>query len=1386
MFRARLRQASPVALLVTVLLGLPVCLASESSQSKPKNLPPAPVVSVVQANNRIRGLPLMFEPNLGQSDGRVHFLTRAPGMISFLTDSENVIVLSRSKKQPDSAEPNRSPEMERSVVRMVLEGARRPGSFEGFEKAESISNYFIGKDSAKWLSNVPNYRRVRATEVYPGIDVVYYGYGRRLEYDFVVGPGADPRRIHLAYEGAENVTMDKAGNLLIATRLGTLVQRKPKVYQELGGERREVEAAYMVRGGRVEIALGDWDRRRELVIDPVLDYSTYLGGSGNDYGTQVVVDSAGAAYVVGYTASANFPTLGALQPGFGGGTYDVFVTKLNPAGSALVYSTYLGGSASDVGNAIAVDSNGEAFITGTTVATTGSNFPVTSGAFQTSFLGDPGFTHGFVAKLNAAGNGLVYSTYLGGAGTANAADSPGGIKIDASGNAYVSGYTGSLDFPTTQGAFQTAYQGGLRDIFVTKLNTTGSELVYSTFVGSPNADYANNIAIDSSGGAYVTGYSNACTFPTPNGFQHDCGGKGQNLIVAKLNPAGSALDYATYIGYATSTGRNIAVNGAGEAYVTGFVQNDETPPSPTFPTTPGALQPSYGGGGRDAYVVKLSADGSRLEYATYLGGADADQGQGITVDSIGGAYISGYTSSSNFHTSGCAHQTTNGGSQDAFVTRLDPSGNLEYSTYLGGAGTESGDGIGVDGNGKVYVTGNTNSANFPTTTGAFEESNQGTVDAFVSKLTPISDFPGSAKAVNAVSGTPQSTSIGDAFSTHLQAQVVDTFGNPVSGVTVTFNAPGSGASATISPNTSITDCTGNTGQVTATANNTTGTYQVLADVAGTGASVGTFQLTNTAGAPHSMAIYGESTQSAQVNTVFADPLTVLVTDSFGNPVAGVPVTFAALGTTANASLSSSTVTTGANGQAAVIATANGTPGNYTVSATSSVGFVNFSLVNITGGSTSVTTTTLAASPTAAMFGDPVLLHATVSPAGATGLVFFRQGSTVLGSATLSGGAATLSVSTLPVGTYMVVADYEGDSNYAGSQSGPAAITITKKTGAGGGAALMVTANNATRSFGQPNPAFSSTTTGTLVAGDTFASAISGVPVFSTPATTASPAGTYPITISGLTSANYVLALVSGTLTVTKLSGSVHLDASPNPAMQGDQVTLTATVGGGETGTVTFYDGTTVLGTATISGGVATLVISALGPGTHSITAVYNGDANFTAATSAPVSLTINAAPDFGVTSPTPPQIVPPGAAAEFAVNIPSLHAPFNSPVTLTATGLPAGATYTFSPNPVTPGASGINSELTVNVPMQSARLDRGYRTPLVLAVMLVPLALLRRTRCRPPRLLLWLLVAMASFTAMTGCGSGGYFSQPQRTYIITVTGTSGGLVRSTTVTLTVE
>jgi len=318
-------------------------------------------------------------------------------MTSFLTEGENVVVLARPK--------NKSAAIEQTVIRVKLHGAKAPRTFEGLEKAESISNYFIGNARSKWITDVPNYRKVRASGIYPGTDLVYYGDGHKLEYDLVVHAGANPRSIWLTFEGAVNLNTDREGNLLIGTRLGTIVQRKPRVYQEINGERIEIRASYSIRAGKVGFALAKFDRKRDLVIDPVLEYSTYLGGTGGDWGYGIAVNAGGEAYITGYTNSTDFP----VTSGTYHGSQDAFVARLNAAGSSLMYSTYVGGAQNDQANGIAIDSSGAAYITGYTAS---KDFPTTPGAYQPSSGG--GGSDAFVTKLNAAGNTLVYSTYLGG------------------------------------------------------------------------------------------------------------------------------------------------------------------------------------------------------------------------------------------------------------------------------------------------------------------------------------------------------------------------------------------------------------------------------------------------------------------------------------------------------------------------------------------------------------------------------------------------------------------------------------------------------------------------------------------------------------------------------------------------------------------------------------------------------------------------------------------------------------------------------------------------------------------------------------------------------------------------------------------------------------
>jgi hypothetical protein len=772
---------------------------------------PEPVVRARAVESYGR-LPLSFEVNKGQTDPRVKFLSRGSGYSLFLTENEAVLSLRKpsaishqlsafSRSKPTGLVTQRSlssvaalpgnllptteqfkegfaprrgpspdPETQTpAVLRMKLVGANERAKVTGLEELPGKSNYFIGNDPKKWRTNVPNYAKVKYANVYPGIDLVYYGNQGKLEYDFVVSPGADPRSIEFAIIADEQAgSRQKAagsetesqsaidnpkssipmplrvagnGDLVVGTEGGELIFHKPVIYQPHGlasgagsslvtRHSSLVEGRYRLDGeNHIHFELGAYDRRRPVVIDPTLAYSTYLGGKNTDYGHGIAVDASGNAYVTGTTFSSNFPTTpGAFQTSFGGGEH-AFVSKLNATGSALFYSTYLGGSGGDYGSGIAIDASGNAYVTGVTAS---SNFPTTPGAFQTTYGG--GVEDAFVTELNATGSALVYSTYLGGSST----DYGNHLAVDASGSAYVTGGTWSSNFPTTPGAFQTTFVSSI-DAFVSKLNASGSALLYSTYLGGVGKPYSMTealaITVDASGNAYVTGHTDSSNFPTtPGAFQTTYGGGVEDAFVTELNATGSALVYSTYLGGSGGSGGfGIAVDASGNAYVAGGA-------GANFPTTPGAFQTTYGGA--DSFVSKLNAAGSALLYSTYLGGRGGPtnyvEAVGIGVDASGNAFVTGQTNSANFPTTPGAFQTTySGGSADAFVSKLNAAGSaLLYSTYLGGSYINVGIGIAVDASGNAYITGRAQSSKFPfpTTPGAFQTTYGGKGDAFVSKF----------------------------------------------------------------------------------------------------------------------------------------------------------------------------------------------------------------------------------------------------------------------------------------------------------------------------------------------------------------------------------------------------------------------------------------------------------------------------------------------------------------------------------------------------------------------------------------------------------------------------------------------------------------------------
>jgi hypothetical protein len=712
-------------------------------------------------------LPLSFEENQGQTDAQVKFVSRGSGYTLFLTADEAVLSLHESTKNDEASPTNRQqPPLAPTanpVLRMKLYQANPSAKVTGADELPGKTNYFIGNDSKKWHTNVPTYAKVKYQNIYSGIDLVYYGNQRQLEYDFVVAPGADPRRIQFDVRRASKISTDKNGDLVFRFRDRELRWRKPVVFQETDGTRQTIEGSYVVRHGRrVGFALGEYDSRRTLIIDPAIAYSTYLGGATNfSEATAVAVDASGNAYLTGNTRANDFPvTQGAFQttcPDYGKdcSTWGAaFITKMNPGGSALVYSTYLGGNEGAQGSAIAIDAAGNAYVTGFTYA---SNFPTTPGAYQTTCSGCgyyQGLGDAFVTELNPKGSALVYSTYLGGNFLNQAYNDTqtDGIAIDASGSVYVVGYTNFGGFPVTRHAFQRkcgSCKAGpsLINAFVTKFNPTLSELVYSTFLGGSKSDYASSMALDAAGDLYLTGTATSTNFPVTKGaFQTTCNSPCWDIFVTELNPAGSDLVYSTYLGGsipqgAAQWGSSIALDAAGDAYVTG-----ETG-APDFPTTPGSFQTTchactHGGG--NAFVTEFNSAGSALVYSTYLGGSTSDQATSIVLDTTGDAYLSGETSSTDFPTTPGAFDTCsgcNGTFYSGFFSEINPTGSaLVYSTYLAGsAGFTSAWHIAADATGGTYVVGSTSSTDFPITPGAFQTTCAGGCNysnAFVTKFVP--------------------------------------------------------------------------------------------------------------------------------------------------------------------------------------------------------------------------------------------------------------------------------------------------------------------------------------------------------------------------------------------------------------------------------------------------------------------------------------------------------------------------------------------------------------------------------------------------------------------------------------------------------------------------
>ena len=703
-------RAGVRALALCLLASVVVAPQAAASSAAPAV---GPDTSSAIALERFGRLPMRFEENLGQSDAQVRFITRGNGYAVFLTPAEAVFAL-ESKGD--------GPEQDRGVayVRMRYVGASAATRVEGLAPQPGSINHIR---SGQTVTGARSYASVRYDELYPGVDLLYYATDRGLEYDYVVAPGASPSAIALELEGATSLRVDASGDLVVGTAAGELRQHRPVLYQERDGRREPVSGAFSIgENGLVRFVTGEYDRSRPLVVDPVVTYSTYLGGNNPDRALDVKIDAAGSAYLTGRTFSPNFPTVGPFQ-GFNAGNYDVFVTKFTPDGSALVYSTYVGGTQFDTGESLAVDAAGDVYVTGYTGST---DFP-TALAFQPEFAGG---TEAFVFRLAAAGNDLVYSSFFGGSMTETAA----GIAVDGASNAVFVGETNSTDI-VTLGAIQTIYNGGDHDGFYVRLSPTGVPTNIS-YVGGFNDDAINAITFDAGGAAYLTGRAGVGFPTTPSAFQLNIGG-GTSAFVIKIDAGFTAYVYSSYLGgSANDEGYGIAVDPAGNAYVGGETTSTNFPRVLPF-------QNNYATNG-DGFITKVNAAGTAIAFSSYIGGTRQDSVNAVAVDAFGSVHMTGQTRSSNFPVVS-PFQPTKGGNQlnDAFVARVAATGRfLMYSSYLGGSATDVGTGIAVDSAGTAFVSGYSDSNNFPTTANAFEPTQVGVEDAFLTRVFEPGDTPG--------------------------------------------------------------------------------------------------------------------------------------------------------------------------------------------------------------------------------------------------------------------------------------------------------------------------------------------------------------------------------------------------------------------------------------------------------------------------------------------------------------------------------------------------------------------------------------------------------------------------------------------------------------------